>query len=334
MPGREALRAANEFEAFQLLRLIECAYPGKARLGTAARPEQEPIRLGQDPELRFSTAQVTSYEPARETAFARLAIDFGLLGPQGPMPLHVTEYVRARARHMNDRTLERFLDVFHHRLASLFYRAWAASQPVIGLDRPGEDRFAAYIESLCGLRCAVDGPDAIGDEEKLGAAAWLGERRRHASGLAALLVYATGVPIVIEPFVGQWSTLPEEVHWRLGGRDRGALAQGYVLGRRVWDRQHRFRIVAGPLNASECEGLLPGTEGMRRVRAWVRQYVGTTLDFDVELRLSHDAAQPMRLGRSARLARCAWLGGTRASAVEPALRFRAEAATMSTTEQG
>lgn len=309
--------AATQFEAFQLLRLIECAHPQLARLGTAMRPSQEPIRIGQDPELRFSSAQVRSYEPGDATKAPRLALDFGLLGPEGPMPLHLTERVRARSRHRGDRTLERFLDLFHHRMSSLRYRAWAACQPVIGADRRGEDRFATYVASLCG----IGGSTARGDD-KLGAAAVIGDRRRPATGLAALLSRAFGVPVAIESFAGQWLAAPHDAQVRLGAGNRSTLGGGYVLGRRVWDRQSKFVVVLGPLDAVQRDRLQPGTPAFSRLDAWIRWYVSATLDFDIVLRLRHDAAPAMRLGQASRLARSTWLGSTGKVGIEPVLRFR------------
>ncbi|CAB3650019.1 type VI secretion system baseplate subunit TssG [Trinickia soli] len=315
-------REARQFEAFQLLRLIECANPDKARLGVAARPAQEPVRLGQDPELRFSSAQVTSYAPADGSMPERVALDFGLLGPQGPMPLHLTEYVRARSRQHGDRAFERFLDLFHHRMSGVRYRAWAACQPVIGLGRRDDDRFAGYVGSLCGLaQGRVSAGSPIDDDMRLGAAGLLGDRRRHAAGLVALLERACEVPVSIEPFIGQWLPAPDEAGVRLGARGRGSLGEGYVLGRRIWDRQQKFRIVFGPLDAVQSERLLPGTRGFSRIVAWVALYVGTTLDVEVELRLKPAAAPPMRLGVKSRLARSTWLGSTNKSHERPVLRF-------------
>lgn len=316
------IRDARQFEAFQLLRLIECANPGKARLGVAARPTQEPVRLGQDPELRFSSTQVTSYTPADGSMPERVALDFGLLGPQGPMPLHLTEYVRARSRQHGDRAFERFLDLFHHRMSCLRYRAWAATQPVIGRDRRGDDRFAGYVSSLCGLTHGPGSAESPIDEgSRLGAAGLLGDRRRHPAGLVALLARACEVPVSIEPFIGQWLPAPDRAGMRFGARARGILGDGYVLGRRVWDRQHKFRIVFGPLDAAQSERLLPGTAGYSRIVAWVELYVGTTLDVEVELRLMHGAAPPMRLGVSSRLARSTWLGPANRSHERRVLRF-------------
>ncbi len=323
----ERLRgAATQFEAFQLLRLIECAHAHRARLGAAMRPAQEPLRLGQDPDLRFTTAQVASYELATGARPARLALDFGLLGPEGPMPLHVTEYVRARLRHHGDRALERFLDLFHHRMSSLRFRAFAAGQPVIGPDRRDDDRYAGYVRCLCGLASGGESSaERIDDAARRSVAALLGDRRRHAAGLAALLAHETGTPVDIAPFAGQWLPAPDDAGIRLGARNGAPLGTGYVLGRRIWDRQHRFRVLIGPLDATQSERLQPGGAAYDRVTGWVRLYAGVTLDFDIELRLTHDAAPAMRLGADSRLARSTWLGSTKKARTKPVLRFCASA---------
>ena len=69
---------------------------------------------------------------------------FGLFGPNGPLPIHLTEYARERLQHGGDATLCRFLDVFHHRFLALFYKAWAQAQPHVNRDRPAQDRFVVY----------------------------------------------------------------------------------------------------------------------------------------------------------------------------------------------
>src|SRR3546814_18457955 len=74
-----------------------------------------------------------------------------LLGPNGPLPLHLTEYARDRLRNARDPTFIRFLDVFNHRMVSLFYRAWASARPTVRYDRPDEDRFAFSVGALFGL---------------------------------------------------------------------------------------------------------------------------------------------------------------------------------------
>lgn len=322
---RRMARDAGRFDLYQALRLIECAHPEHPRLGRALRPRDEPVRLAQQVELGFNGKDVAAYEPARETRPARLSVHFGLLGTDGPMPLHLAEYVRDRLRHAGDATWSRFLDLFHHRMLSLLYRAWAASQPVIDLDRCEGDGFVRYVGSLCGFgTAAARERDAIEPYAKLYFSGLLAGRARPAGGLAAVLSEYFGVPVAIDEFVGQWLTLPDDAQMRLAARAAAPLGEGRVLGRSVWDRQHKFRVVLGPLTAAERRCFSPGTRGFTRLADWVRLYTGGLLDWDVEVRLAPGAAAPMRLGQNARLARESWLGCPASRAGAPWFRFRGD----------
>ena len=109
-----------------------------------------------------------------------------LLGPHGPLPTHLTEYVRDRVRNANDPTFARFLDIFHHRMVTLFYRAWANAQPAVSLDRPGRDRFSFYVGSLFGLgEAMLRERDAVPDFAKLHFAGLLAGPTRPAAGLSS-----------------------------------------------------------------------------------------------------------------------------------------------------
>jgi type VI secretion system protein ImpH len=73
-----------------------------------------------------------------------------MLGPNGPLPIHFTEITRERSDHRHDHTLDDFLNIFHHRAFTQFYRAWFSAQSVVSLDRPEEERFSFYVASLSG----------------------------------------------------------------------------------------------------------------------------------------------------------------------------------------
>ena len=86
------------FDFYQTLRRLECLYSEKPRWGCARHPADEPVRLGQDPDLSFAPAPLSSFETAAGQV-PRLGVRlFGLLGPNGPLPLHITEYARGRLR--------------------------------------------------------------------------------------------------------------------------------------------------------------------------------------------------------------------------------------------
>lgn len=291
--------AGPAMDFFQALRLLENAHPDKPRIGASLRPRDDAVRFGRDPSLGFEPGAVAGFTPATGDAKARLAVNFlGLFGPNGPLPLHLTEYARDRARNHGDDTLVAFLDVFHHRMVSLFYRARAAADPAISLDRPDSDRFADYVGSLFGIGTpAMRGRDEIGDFAKLHFAGLMANRRRPAAGLVTILRAYFKLPVEIEQFVGHWMKIPLDGQTRIGMEDRGnRLGTSAVLGKKVWDCQHKFRLVIGPVDYADYERMLPGGASMTRLVDWVKSYAGTVLDWDVRLVLRRPDVPPLALG--------------------------------------
>ena len=307
---------AARMDFFQVLRLIENAHPQLPRIGTSARPRDDAVRFGQDPALVFHPTMLGRFTRADGDAKARLAVNFfGLLGANGPMPVHLTEYVRDRLRHGGDATMLAFLDVFHHRMLALFYRARASAEPVISLDREDGDRFSAFVGSLFGIGApALRERDGIGDFAKLHFAGLLASRARPASNLVTILTAYFKLPVRLEQFVGHWMALPPEVRSRIGrGEEGNRLGQSLVMGKSVWDCQHKFRIVIGPLGYADYQRFMPGGESMGRLRDWVRTYAGLHLDWDVRLVLKKEQMPPLRLGGATRMGWSTWLASAAAA---------------------
>lgn len=313
--------APHDFDFFALMRRVESLRPGSPRIGKALRPSQESLRLGQDPELDFAPAALASFGYDGGTA-PRLGVRFfGLLGSQGPMPLHLTEYVRERLRYRNDPTLARFLDIFHHRLLSLFYSAWAQSQPAVQRDRPADDRFAVWVGATLGLGAEVRSQGHLPEAARLFQAGLLGSRSRHPEGLTKILVQFFKVPVRIETYVAHWMVIDAADRTRLGyARNRSkrrasstaALGTAVTAGYKLRDRQYKFRIALGPLTFAQYADFLPGGMAWLQLCDWVRQYTGLDMLWDVQLCLARAEVPEPRLGRRVPLGVAAWLGRARA----------------------
>ncbi|MBI5017335.1 MAG: type VI secretion system baseplate subunit TssG [Deltaproteobacteria bacterium] len=307
--GEALAREPYRFDFFQALRRLDCAHPARPRLGAAARPADEPVRLTEAPSMAFAASTLASFERATAERPARLAVlFFGLFGPNGPLPLHLTEYARDRLRNSGDATFVRFADTFHHRLLAFFYRAWANARPTVHFDRPDADRFAAYVGALFGLALpSLRHRDALPDLAKLYYAGRLGSPARGAEGLKALLQDFFRMPVDVEQFVGHWLELPEESRCRLGeSPDTGTLGSTAIAGSRIWSCQDKFRIVMGPLHLDEYRRLLPGGDSLARLVSLVRNYVGDEFCWDMNLVLHRDEVPPLTLGGETRLGFTAW----------------------------
>jgi type VI secretion system protein ImpH len=311
---------------YQTLRRLECLFDGKPRWGQARRPVDEAVRFGQEPELSFAPAPLSSFETGGDGRPPRLYVRlFGLLGPNGPLPLHITEYARDRLYRAGDPTLSRFLDVFHHRFVTLFYRAWAQAQPHVNHDRPNDDRFAAYVASFVGLMpAAFRGRDRVPDAAKFFHVGALIRHTRNAEGLCAILRHFFRMPVQIEEFVGHWMGLDERDRTALG-RDGARLGSGAVAGSQVWDRQSKFRVRLGPLTRGQYEAFLPGGTLVEKLVDWVRLYLSFEFAWDVRLILRRGEVPPLTLGEQGRLGLTTWLGQRHGDTDADDLCFDAEA---------
>jgi type VI secretion system protein ImpH len=282
--------AAYRFDFFEALRLLETLNPDRPKLGTSLKAGDDPVRLGQMPELQFPPSALASYKSEGGPA-PRLAVHFfGLFGPNGPLPLHLTEYARDRLRNHHDSTFSGFADIFHHRMLCLFYRAWANSRPEVAYDRPDSDRFPFYVDALLGLSGKVfQSRDALPDRAKRFYAGRLSPHVKNPDGLLAVIADILRLNVRIEEFIGEWMEIQPDEHTRLGFSPQVAtLGQSALLGAYVWGCQHKFRLILGPLPLHQYLALLPGADALAQLTAIVRNYVGDEFVWDVNLILQRD----------------------------------------------
>ena len=309
--GRRLGEAPWEFDLFQAMRLIEASSPERSRIGEARRPLDEPVRFAQEASLAFAPSALAAFEPASGVRPARLVQRvFGMLGPNGALPIHLTEWVRDRARNYGDSAFLRFLDVFHHRMLELFYRAWAQARPDVSMDRPRQDFFGRRLAALCGLGSpSLRDRDSAPDLVKLAHAGVFGRQVRNAECLQIVLANYFRVPVRIEEFVGHWLWIAPAQHSRLGSREGFArLGEDAVIGERTWHAQSRFRVVLGPLSFRDYERFLPRGRSSRALHDLIRLYVGVEQSWEIKLILKKEEVPLAWLGNSVWIGWSSWLG--------------------------
>jgi type VI secretion system protein ImpH len=327
------------FDFFHTVRQMSAMNADMPGVGVSDRVGEDPVRFCQQPTMAFPPNTLSKYDPPRVSSGGaqippRLYVCFmGMLGPHGPLPLHLTEYAHERELHFKDWTFSRFLDVFNHRLISLFYRAWAVNQMPASFDRSmaaagidpaalkhdqrqealieDEDKYATYIGALFGLGMeALRLRDPVPDLSKLYFAGRLASAAPGPEGLRAILSDFFGVPVEIDEFSGHWLDLPKEYHCRLGGsavdRAPSSLGSGAVAGQRVWDCQGKFRIKVGPMDLETYQRLLPGTPSAKRLEGWIRNFVGDEFAWEAVLILKKTEVPRTKLGGGARVGWTTW----------------------------
>lgn len=311
---RQLEEAPYQYNFFKVLRRLEALHPDRPRLGKAIRPRDECIRLGQLPSLAFAPSTLSYFKPGEKGRPPRLGTNFfGVFGPNGPLPRHLTEYAEGRIKNHNDATFVRFMDMFHHRMLSLFFRARASTEPTYQFDRQADDGFNFYVASLIGLGTeGLQKRDAVSDYAKFHYAGQLVGKSRHKEGLNRIIADFFGLVVSVQDFIGEWLVLPVESRCQLGkSKHTCLLGRNTVLGSRVWERQTKFRVVIGPLDFDDYLSILPGRDTLSRLTALIRNYIGDELDWDLNLILKKDHVPGLQLdkknGFSAQLGWTTWL---------------------------
>jgi type VI secretion system protein ImpH len=289
-PLGEKLRADPcAFNFFQAVRLLSRSQPARAAVGTFAPPSEETVRFGAHPSLAFPASEIQALAWKGESQ-PRMTVNFmGLVGPLGVLPNYYTELVAERIR-SRDTAARDFLDLFHHRMISLFYRAWETHHFAAGYERQ-EDRLAQIVLDLIGNGTpGLQRRWPISDASLIFYAGLLSLAPRSALALESLLADYFDVDVELEQFVGVWRPLTSEDQCRLeqGDEDSHSLGRGAVAGDEIWDRQSRVRIRLGPLSAARYLDFLPDGAAYEPLRALTRSFCGNDIEFEAQLILKRE----------------------------------------------
>ena len=307
------------FDFFQAVRLIERLYPERQPIGHSASPAEEVVRLRARLALSFPPSAIHEITQVPDAAHpAEMTVAFmGLTGLLGVLPRHYTELLLERGRR-KDWTLRDFLDIFNHRLISLFYRAWEKYRLPLVYEAAAwrhqeNDRCSQYLFDLIGLGTkGLRGRMGVADKGLLFYTGLLAQHPHSASALMGFLQDYFGVPVDVVQFIGQWLALAPESRSRLGpGEAHNILGVSAVAGARVWDQQAKFRLRLGPLTFAQFCQFLPAGSAFRQLVQLSRFFAGQEQDFEVQLVLQASEVPCCRLGLrgegAPRLGWSAWL---------------------------
>ena len=308
----DALRKqGHRFSFFQAVRLIQSLYPTAPRVGHQGPVGGEMLRFRPTLDFAFAASDVSGIQESREDGVdGRLEVFttfMGLYGTQSPLPSYITENLFEA----DETSLSRgFLDLFHHRLISLFYRAWEKYRYDVQFTTGGQDALSKKLQLLMGMD-----PEGMPQDHHvppvrlLGLAGLITQVPRSAASLRGMLnEFFVEIPFDVEPCVGRWLPVPADQRNRLA-RMNTTLGQDLLLGEQVFDRACTFRVSVGPMGFDDYVGFLPYGERLPELREVVDAMNGDCLDYEIELRLRAEEVPPLQLSApAARLGWSSWLG--------------------------
>ncbi len=285
------------FDFFQAVRLLERYSAGGKPVGRFVKPSREVARFGAHPSLVFPASEIQSIQ-RRPGQPPFVEVNFmGLSGPLGVLPHAYTELLLDRIR-QKDTALRDFLDLFHHRIISLFYQAWEKYRFTIAYERGERDRFSHHLLDLIGLGTRdLQDRQEVSDDSLIYYSGLLAMNTRSAVALEQILTDYFEVPAAVEQFVGAWYAIDGDNQCHLG-EETGWSEQvgwGAVVGDEIWDQQSRIRIRLGPLTFPQYRGFLPGQRAWKSLRALTKFFSRGEFDIEVQLVLQCEEVPPCEL---------------------------------------
>ncbi len=271
------------------------------------------FRLGGKCSLRFESSDITTVtEDIREDVKYKLVTPFmSLATTSGPLPQPFCELILARNASRDFATSE-FLDIFHHRILSLFYLARKKRYVSLSWESSDSSLLARAINNIAALGRGET------DHKSKEQMPWL----RHAGILSGIPRSLTGLISILrdrfklekiygEQFVGGWQSLSmDELVFLHGKNHKIRLGKNSILGEKIWSNASSIKLI---LNLDDWHNFLefiPSGKKFRVLKNLILGYLSSDLEVKVALFPKVSDLRPLVLSanKEFRLGWSSWLG--------------------------
>ena len=321
-----------EFPFFQAIWLLERYCSDRLPVGDRGPVAKEAFRFRPDVAMGFPASDVRRItertEAAADTSYYQVDVTFmGLYGVSSPLPIHyaidilrsVDKFSAAESQ-QNETTAggERqtalsetgsspardFLDIFHHRLISLFYRSWLKYRYDVSFGIPGRNVITDYLLWLIGCPGGFDNATlGVSPIRMIRYAGILTQRPRSGVTLEGMLGdYWKDVAVEVEQCVGRWVPL-SQADMNRAGVANSTMGVDLTVGEQVYDLSGAFNISMGPMNWTTYLSFLPDGTCFEQTRSLVQLFCADPLSFTIELSLNAGEVPEMQLSSGAEAAR-------------------------------
>ncbi|PIT49575.1 type VI secretion system baseplate subunit TssG [Snodgrassella communis] len=274
------LLAPEAYNFFQFCHLLEL-YQINLRVPDLQSESELTLQFCSWPYLGFPASELKHALPESVYDY-KLPVVFttfmGLIGTDGVMP----NWLIAESAEKKDgmENLTAFLDIFHHRLMTLFYQIWKRFHYEFQYRHNASDRFSQALLRLIHGRDTLD----IDPRYYLGVIKELNKKNKNIFGLKEIVHYVipSASEVVIEEFI------PVKYPVAQLPLGTGIAFGNAVLGRFLYDANSRIRISI-KLNNYAILNLLYENRPVRMIlKTLVKKYVGYTLDVELVAKIGAD----------------------------------------------
>lgn len=292
---------------FALMRYLHLQYQLPSTIGYEKSIQSTPLRFGQMVKLSSQERQINHIEHHEDRARVKLQ-GFGMLGSNGILPIHISEAIYEKILHDKNTAFIDFLDIFHHRLVGLFYKAWLTSEPAVMLESPDGQRFNEVLSAFAGigaLECSELEQEFQYNQYYY--TCLLLNQNMPVENLQEILSCYFNFPIRIQQNLGQWKQA-SEFATTLSSNASYKLGEGILIGTQYFDKTQKFRVIIGPVDVRTYQRLLPNGDLAKLLHRWIVRYTKLHYQFDIEVIVDKNDIAESIMNATHALGHTSWLG--------------------------
>jgi type VI secretion system protein ImpH len=312
----QILETPEAFDLDQLIYIVESIRTNANPLGETSNPAREAVRVRSKLTMHQEGTEVDHIN-VKNTPSGLPEVYINTLsigGINGPLPTPYTEILLDQVREKDYSGLH-FLDIFHHRLASMWHRLRKRTYPHLFKRPPLNTPLGKLQENLSGFKQQGDVAHTLFFDHF-----W--KRSRSLSCLLQMIEKFFNVKATAQPFEGTWRTVDTSEGSRLGNKGQfQLLGENAILGLRCWDQAAGFTITLSPLDWATTQQFLPfsdaslGGENFNRFRQILVSYMGSLPRVFLNVSLKQNENQGTKLNKQHGLGWNTWLSGSNADEV-------------------
>lgn len=226
-----------------------------------------------------------------------------LAGVLGPLPTPYTEMVIERTRE-KDTSFRDFLDIFNHRIASMWHRLHKKIHVGVAQVLPQHSYIGKCLLRLAGISHEkVLKGTALTETALLTYQNFLWKQPHSMIGLQQMIHHHFNVKTEVHEFIGAWNQAQPEEITRIGMTSKAQwniLGRNTILGSKCWDQMAGIQIHIGPLSWKEFCSFLPiQNNNMKNLynplKDLCRMYVGLDFSITAKIILAKNEIKPITL---------------------------------------
>jgi type VI secretion system protein ImpH len=273
------------FNFFKAVHLLEGFGNGK-KLGKKLSPGEDPVRFRVEPGLCFPASDIQVIRNGNKNPDPVMTVNFmGLIGPQGVLP-HWYDTHAQELNHKKDFAFTDFLNLFHHRILSLFYLAWKKYRLTENYLPDGSDAITQGLTSLIGMGKQVQSADPdfvkLNRHQLIYFSGIVSRTVPTARTVEMIIANATGVSVRVKQFVVRMLPIHDRDKTRMGSAN-STLGKDALCGGRICDATSFFTVEIGPLSWKKYLSFQPRSNNLKMVRKLISFIVGVEYEFDIHL---------------------------------------------------